>query len=590
MEIRLIHIVLPVILSFLTATLGGISLGLLIPIAKGISANNYDFIQSMPVVSQAVGILHKLMSGFLSQHKAIFLSLAILVFVASALRLVLTYYNKVLTMYWIATFSKKVKLFVFKRFLSFGKLYFDRTSQGRINKTLDYSEKLLYALEQCYEALYSTFNIIVYFTLLFLISFKLTLFAVIVLPILHFSLGGIVKQLRVVTSKHTNTEMSLSRDLFNILSCMPLIKAYSKESQVQKIYVHKVELLRRLKFKFYKLYYLVNPVQEIIVLSALLSMAGFIAFIIARDQSANLAAFLVFFYTVKRILPELSIYNRLRAAISEFIPPIREISKIFDDKDKIFIEAGHKNFTGLEKNIKINHLNFSYDNQRAVLKNINLLIEKGKMTAIVGPTGSGKTTLVSLIMRLYDCPTGTIKIDGIDIKEFEVKSLMHQISVVMQDTFLLNDTIRNNVAFGLDSTPTDKEIFDALKKARLYDFIMSLPKKLDTVIGDRGIRLSGGEQQRTSIARALLRGGDILILDEATSSLDTKTEKLIHEAIEEATKNRTTIVIAHRLSTIRNADRIVVIENGELVEEGSLKELLDKKGKFYQYWQEQKFY
>ncbi len=202
------------------------------------------------------------------------------------------------------------------------------------------------------------------------------------------------------------------------------------------------------------------------------------------------------------------------------------------------------------------------------------------MLGIVGPTGSGKTTLINLILRFYDSPPASIMIDGVDIREFSFKTLRNHMALVSQDTLLFNDTLKNNIIYGLDREVTEKELIDTLQKARLQEFILSLPKGLDTSIGDKGIRLSGGERQRLSIARALLKNADILILDEASSSLDTKTEIFIQQAIEELMRGRTVICIAHRLSTIKGMDKIIVIEGGMLKEEGSLLELLEKKGKF----------
>lgn len=213
---------------------------------------------------------------------------------------------------------------------------------------------------------------------------------------------------------------------------------------------------------------------------------------------------------------------------------------------------------------------------------------KGKMLAIVGPTGAGKSTLINLLMRYYECPANSILLDGEDIHNFTLESYLKHTALVSQETLLLHDSLRNNIAYGLNNVP-ESDLQKAIECARLNDFIADLPHGLETLIGDRGVKLSGGEKQRVSIARALLKGAEILILDEATSSLDSKTENLIQEAIDEAVQGRTSIVIAHRLSTIKNADKIVVIENGEYREGGTLNELLEKKDIFYSLWEEQKF-
>ena len=315
------------------------------------------------------------------------------------------------------------------------------------------------------------------------------------------------------------------------------------------------------------------------------------ALLLARDNKpAEISVFVVFFYAARRSLPFFNIINDLRFVMAEVKPPIKELSKILDDQDKFFVVDGKKEFKGLERDISFSHLNFSYLKDVQILKDINLSVEKGKVTAIVGPTGSGKTTLISLLVRFYDCPPDSIFLDGVDIKEFTLKSVRSHIALMGQEILLINDTIKNNIIFGLDNEISAEQLVDVTKKARLYDFVMRLPKGFDTEIGDKGVKLSGGEKQRVAIARSLLKGSEIMILDEATSSLDSTTEKLIQEAIDQAVQGRTAIVIAHRLSTIKSVDKIVVIDNGIIVEEGTLETLLEKRGKFYEYWHAQKFY
>lgn len=235
----------------------------------------------------------------------------------------------------------------------------------------------------------------------------------------------------------------------------------------------------------------------------------------------------------------------------------------------------------LNGNIEFKDVYFSYDKERMILKNINLLIEKGKSVAIVGPSGSGKTTITNLIARLYDVDKGSIKIDNIDIRDLDLFLLRKNIGIVSQDSYMFNGTIKENLLYAKEDA-SESELIDACKKANIYDFINNLPERFDSFVGNRGLKLSGGEKQRLSIARALLKNPNILILDEATSSLDSISESLIQDAIENLIKSRTSIIIAHRLSTIMSVDEIVVLKEGNIVEQGTHSELLKNENIYYE--------
>ena len=255
------------------------------------------------------------------------------------------------------------------------------------------------------------------------------------------------------------------------------------------------------------------------------------------------------------------------------------------------MEGAHE-FRGVEREICFERLSFNYPRQKKpALKNVSFKMEKGRMTAIVGLSGSGKTTLIHLLMRLYECPRGTLFADGRDICDFTLQSYHRRLAYIGQESLLFNETILFNLTYGLEETEFSQEsLTRVLKQARLNDFVMTLPDGLNTPVGDRGIRLSGGERQRLSIARALLKQAEILVLDEATSALDSETERLIQEAVQDAVKDRTSIVIAHGVWTIRHADRIVGLEEGMIAEQGTLEELLARKGRFLKLWEAQKFY
>lgn len=254
--------------------------------------------------------------------------------------------------------------------------------------------------------------------------------------------------------------------------------------------------------------------------------------------------------------------------------------------DKNYFQNGKLQFKALERAINLVSVDFGYDDQNIVLHNITLTIEKGKMTALVGASGAGKTTLADLIPRFYNATEGNVYIDEVDIRLFEINSLRRKIAVVSQDTFIFNTDVWQNIAYGTPQA-TNEQIQEAAKLANALEFILEMPEGFNTQLGDRGVRLSGGQRQRIAIARALLRNPEILILDEATSALDSVSERLIQDSLEKLSVGRTVIAIAHRLSTIAKADKVVVLEAGRIVEQGKYQELLARQGKLWEYHQMQ---
>jgi subfamily B ATP-binding cassette protein MsbA len=277
--------------------------------------------------------------------------------------------------------------------------------------------------------------------------------------------------------------------------------------------------------------------------------------------------------------------SQVHAIIQQALAGSARIHDVLETSPSVKESADPKILSGFKDKIIFENVNFNYGHT-PILRNINLEIKRGQVLAIVGPSGAGKTTLLDLIPRFYDPVNGRVLIDGIDIREFSFRSLRSNIGIVTQETILFNDSIRTNIAYGMPQA-TQEQIEEAAKKAHIHDVIMGLKKGYDTFIGDRGVRLSGGERQRLAISRALLKNAPILILDEATSQLDTESERLVQEAINLLIKGRTVFVIAHRLSTIRNATWIVAMEHGKIIEEGTHEDLLAKNGLYKKLYQNQ---
>jgi len=588
LDVKSASFIAPAILSLGASLFEGVSVAALIPMLNGLVSMNFDFVKGSRLFKIAAGIIPQF-HGI--SNTAVFLLLLGIIFSSAVLKNILQYLSSVLVLYQLRKSSDSLRKNIFTRYLSFGKMFFDRNNAGYLYAVLvSYTSLAINNLTLICAVFSASFMLIIYTAILFAISWKVTLVVGSLFPVLNYLSKLIIRKIKTTSESYEASLAEISKKISNILSCIPLVKLYTFE---KKEYEHFSEMsgqIRKFEFSLDKKYNLIGPMQEIFFLSAILLLASAIAFIFKAQKSGEISSFLVYFLVLKRMQVSFLSFGNFAASLATMEGPVRAISKMLDREEKFIIADGKNEFTGLKKRIEFKHLNFSYSRERPILKDVTMSVEKNKTTAIVGPTGAGKTTLINLILRFYDCPPSAIMIDGIDINDFTVRSLRSSMALVSQDILLFNDTLRNNMTYGLSGTISNEALMDAIKKARLYDFITDLRHGLNTYIGDKGVKLSGGEKQRVSIARALLKGSEILILDEATSSLDTKTERLIQEAINEAIKERTAIVIAHRLSTIKNADKIVFMDDGKIMEEGTLDELLRKKGRLYESWQEQKFY
>ena len=585
--VSLASFLLPAFLALVAAGFVGITTILLLTITKGIISGDFSFVRE----TRFLKIIPDSFPHLFTSYAAIFSMLLGGVLISLILKNFFQYFSRLRFAYQIRKFTDNLRRAIFDRYLTFGKLFFDRANTGYLNNVLlGFTHRIGWEVVHLQNLLIIFLMLIVYIAIMFWISWKLTILTMIIFPVFNYSLKWIIEKLKKTSLIYSDREGFMSEKAYNILSCIPLVKVYNREEEEKKEFAGISKNVKEIEYSMDKKHIIVNPLQEIITFIAVALLISYIAFETVKGRSREISTLLVFFYTLKKASNLFGVFGFMRVSMATIEGPIRKILKVFSDKGKFFVVSGKKAFEGLKESIEINDLVFSYISEIKVLKNVNVSIEKGKMTAIVGETGGGKTTLINLLMRFYDCSPQAIKIDGIDIRKFSAKSLRASMSLVSQDALLFNDTLKNNILYGLREKITDERLLEVLKRARLYDFVMGLPDGLDTYTGDRGVKLSGGEKQRVAIARAVLKGSEILILDEATSSLDSITEHLIQEAINEVVKNKTVIVIAHRLSTIRNADKIVVMENGRIIEEGALRELLDKKGKFYEYWEAQKFY
>ncbi len=584
-----VHLILPSFLALGATVFEGISVGLLIPTLRGLIDQDYNFAREAPVLKNIFSFFPESM---IQQNSTIFILIVTFIFSAAITKNVLQYLSSIAISFQVKRLARNLRKLIYERYLSFGKLYFDQHNVGYLQQILtNYTHQAAIRIHSVHDLSFQFFTLFIYFFIMVSISWQLTLFVSVFIPILYFSLRWIVEKMKRTSESYVDSYSELGNRIANALTCIPLVKAYTNEKKEKQWFDQANDQVEKLEFSISKKELLVIPMQEVIMLFSFLVLIVVMAFLLIKCKVGDIASFLVFLFVLKRCMWAFGFLNCFQIAIASVRGPIREIKKVLDDTEKHFIPDGHQEFTGLKTAIEFNHLSFSYSKGVETLKDLNFFIEKGKMTAIVGSSGSGKSTIVHLLMRFYDSAPGVIRMDDVDIRSFSLASLRSKIALVSQDALLENESLRFNLTYGMNGrVVAEEEMNDILKRARLVDFIKALPLGLETKIGDRGVQLSGGEKQRVVIARAMLHDPEILLLDEATSALDTQTERLIQAAIDELIKDKTGVVVAHRLSTIRHADKIVVIEKGCMIEEGTLESLLSLKGKFYEYWEAQKFY
>ena len=420
--------------------------------------------------------------------------------------------------------------------------------------------------------------ILVYLVTLFTISWQLTLFVLILLPIAGLLIGRIGRSLKRASTTGQEQNAEILTQIDETLGGLRVVKAFNAEQKLTTRFLNLINATRATFNRINRRYYLAHPVSEFLGTALIALLLWFGGMLILGEQSSIDAAtfiyYLVIFYSIIAPAKDLS---KATYGIRRGMASLERIDRILHSESNIREVENPKQVVDFQSVIRYEGVSFAYQADRPVLKQINLDIRKGQTIALVGQSGSGKTTMADLLPRFYDPTAGRITIDGMDIREvktFDLRSLMGNVN---QEAILFNDTFYNNITFGVESA-TMEQVRQAARIANADDFIMATPDQYQTMIGDRGSRLSGGQRQRISIARAILKNPPILILDEATSALDTESEKLVQEALENLMKDRTTLVVAHRLSTIRNADLICVLHEGQIVEQGPHTELLAKNG------------
>ena len=428
--------------------------------------------------------------------------------------------------------------------------------------------------------------ILIYLLTLFVISWQLTLFVLILLPLAGLLIGRIGRNLKRASRQGQEQNADILSQMEETLSGLRVVKAFNAEDKLRQRFNRLIDATRQTFNRINRRYYLAHPVSEFLgttLIAVILWFGGVL--ILGHHSTIDAATFiyyLIIFYSIINPAKDLS---RAGYSIRKGLASLERIDKVLDTRSDIIEEPDAQHIDSFADSIRYEHVTFNYDARRTVLQDINLTIRKGQVVALVGQSGSGKTTLADLLPRFYDVQEGHILIDGINVRRLRLHDLRELVGYVNQDAILFNDTIYNNITFGVDTSlpaPDGMTWAEAVERAariaNAHEFISAMPDGYQTSIGDRGSRLSGGQRQRISIARAVLKNPPILLLDEATSALDTESEQLVQQALEQLMRDRTTLVIAHRLSTIRHADLICVLHEGQIVEQGRHDQLMQLGG------------
>jgi len=486
-------------------------------------------------------------------------------------------------MYYLATVRngvvKDLRNDLYQKVLILPLSYYSEQKKGDIiaRMTSDVQEvewSIMSSLEMIFR---DPLNIVVFLVTLMIMSPQLTIFVLILLPLTAFLISKIGKSLKRSSDKVQNKMGIILSVIEETLSGLRIIKAFNAIDYSGKKFKKMNDGYTKIMTRVYRKRDLANPLSEFLgVLVGVIIIWFGGKFVLSNNSSVSPEVFIAYVIIFSQIIPPVKSFVTAFYNIQKGAASADRIKQVLDAEEVIEEKSNAKKVKEFQKNISYNNVSFTYEKEE-VLTNVNLVIEKGKTIALVGPSGGGKSTMVDLLPRFYDCTKGEICIDGVPIKDYVISDLRGLMGIVTQESILFNDTVFNNIAFGLENVDKEK-VIEAARIANAHEFIMELENGYETNIGDRGIKLSGGQRQRLSIARAVLKNPPILILDEATSSLDTESERLVQEALEKLMKNRTSVVIAHRLSTIQHADEIIVLQKGEIVERGKHADLLEING------------
>ena len=567
-----IWVTLTIVLGFSGALFNGVSTVLIVPVILGFLGQDLN-LKGVPPVLQPV------FSALAGGNNSNLLLMMGLILIAIALKNVTTYASTLASSHLSRSLVNEIRQEALKLLLEVDLDFYAKTKVGDLINRLGGEVALAAnAIRSAIQILTTAITILVFVALLLAISWQLTVVSTVLLLFVSIANHYFVARAKKFGQQLSDSSREYSIRLLEILNGMRLVKATGNESQEYQRLENLVHDREQAEFNAQANTALIAPVNEMAGILTVLAIVILGRMFFATQLASLSTVLLTYLLILFRLLPFVSLLNGIRGGFAGAAPSVAVVHDFLRRDNKPFMKLGDRSYQRLQEGIRFEGLSFAYPGYEGlVLDQIDLWLPKGTTLALVGSSGAGKSTIADLLPRFYDPIRGRIMIDDRNLCDLDVRSLRQSMGIVSQDTFLFNDSVRNNIAYACEQV-TDQQIVEAAKRANAYEFIVNLPQGFETAIGDRGVMLSGGQRQRLAIARALLRDPDILILDEATSALDTVSERLVQQALDELSRDRTTLVIAHRLSTIQKADQIAVLDKGRVVEVGTHESLLQRQG------------
>jgi ATP-binding cassette, subfamily B, bacterial MsbA len=569
------------VFSVLSATFEGVSIGFLLSFLQSLTSPSAKPIQT------GIGWFDILILGVNASATNRLYRISALILLSSCIRSVFNYLAQLYTDIAQFNLMERLRKQIFEQLQALNLSFFTKIEAGElINTTTTETERVRYAFGGIAFLISRLLVVTTYLISMFLLSWQLTILAIFLFGLMAIGLSNLIARTRERSFPLTTANSKFVSTAIEFINGIRTIHSSTTQEYERKKYYKKSFEITQAATSLSTISTGVKPLAEGLATTILVGMIVFAFTGVLTNETMAIPSLLTFFFVLFRLVPILQDVNGIRSFIATLEGSTEKIKELLRREDKPYFQNGTIEFLGLNRSIELIDVDFSYDADRLILKNITLSIERGQVTALVGASGAGKTTLADLIPRFYDPTAGRVSIDGVDLRQIEISSFRRKLAVVSQDTFIFNTSVRNNIAYGTEEV-TDAAIEQAAQLANALEFIQDLPEGFETILGDRGVRLSGGQRQRIAIARALLRDPEIIILDEATSALDSVSERLIQESLEKLSVGRTAIAIAHRLSTISKADKVVVLDRGRIVEQGTYQELLKQREYLWKYHQMQ---